>query len=111
MRLVAMGAMLAFAVAFGGVAHAQSKCDSAVTKAAGKKAACKAGVNANAQKKGTTPDSAKLAKCSAKFDKACNKAKTKGGCAAQSQTCAQIETKVDNCVADISGSPSGAFLN
>jgi hypothetical protein len=113
MRFIAIGAMLAFAVASGGVALAQSKCDSAITKAAGKKAACKAGVNAKAQQKGGSPDPAKLAKCSAKFDKACTKAKgnTKSPCSAQSQSCAAIEAEVDSCVTTISASPSGAFLN
>src|SRR6266850_5706119 len=100
MRIVAIGAMLAFAVAFGGVAHAQSKCDSAISKAAGKKTACKAGVIAKAQQKGTTPDAIKLGKCSSKFDKACMKAKgnTKSPCSVQSQSCAAIEAEVDSCV-------------
>jgi hypothetical protein len=111
MRFVMIGAVLAFAVANGGVAFAQSKCDAAITKAAGKKAACKAGIHGKAQQKGLTPDPIKLGKCSAKFDKACQKAKTKGGCTDQSQTCAQIEAEVDSCVTTISGSPSGAFLN
>jgi len=111
MRLVAIGAMLTFAVATGGMALAQSKCDSGMTKAAGKKAACKAGVVAKGQSKGTAPDSAKLAKCETKYNKACTKAQAKGYCSAQTQTCAQVEAEVDACVTDISGSPSGAFLN
>jgi hypothetical protein len=109
-----MGAMLAFAVAFGGVAHAQSKCDASVSKAAGKKTACKAGVIAKGQAKGTAPDAGKLANCSAKFMKACNKAKgnTKSPCSVQSQDCAAVEVEVDACVTTITtGSPSGAFLN
>jgi hypothetical protein len=113
MRFLVIGAVMAFAVANAGVALAQSKCDAGVTKAAGKKAACKAGVIAKAQQKGTTPDAAKLAKCAAKFDKACNKAKgnTKSPCSAQTQACSAIEAEVDACVASISGSPSAAFLN
>ena len=110
MRFVVIGAVLAFAVANGGVAFAQSKCDSAITKAAGKKAACRAGVIAKGQQKGTAPDQTKLSKCSAKFDKSCSKAKTKGGCTDQAQSCADIETEVDSCVSTIS-SPSPAFLD
>jgi hypothetical protein len=113
MRFVAIGAMVAFAVASSGMALAQSKCDSGLTKAAGKKVACKAGVVAKAQGKGTAPDSAKLAKCEAKFTKACTKALAKGDCSAQggSPSCATIEAEVDSCVADIDSSPSGAFLD
>jgi len=103
--------MLAFAVASGGVALAQSKCDSGVTKAAGKKCACKAGIVAKAQGKGTTPDGTKLAKCEAKFLKACNKAKDKNDCVVQTGTCESVEAKVDACVDDIKMSPSGAFLD
>jgi hypothetical protein len=103
--------MLAVAVATGGTALAQSKCDSGLTKAAGKKVACKAGVIAKAQGKGTTPDGAKLAKCEAKYLKACNKAVAKADCSGQTQNCAQIEAEVDACVGDLSGSASGAFLD
>ena len=112
MRLVAMGAMLAFAVANGGTALAQSKCDAGLTKAAGKKVACKAGVIAKGQGKGTTPDATKLSKCEAKYAKACGKALSKGDCSgAQATSCAANEAEVDACVADISSSPSGAFLD
>jgi len=113
MRFATIGAMLALVVANGGVAYAQSKCDAAITKAAGKKAVCRAGIIGKAQQKGTTPDATKLGKCASKFDKACSKAKTKGGCTAQLQTCSAIEAEVDSCVATFStgGSPSGAFLN
>jgi hypothetical protein len=111
MRAMVMAAVLSLMV--GGSALAQSKCDSGVTKAAGKKAACKAGVNAKAQKKGTTPDAGKLVKCQDKFDKACNKAKNAGDCVTQLQTCSAVEAEVDTCVATLiaGGSPSGAFLD
>ena len=111
MRAAVMAAVLALMV--GGSALAQSsKCDSGVTKAAGKKVACKARVISKAQKKGTTPDSAKLAKCEDKFTKACSKAKSAADCSAQPQSCAAIEAEVDTCVTTISSgsSPSGAFL-
>lgn len=111
MRLVAIGAMLAFAVATGGTALAQSKCDSGITKAAGKKVACKASVVAKGQAKGTAPDSIKLGKCEAKYTKACNKAQGKGDCSGQTQSCAAVEAEVDSCVTDISSSASGAFLD
>jgi hypothetical protein len=110
MRAFAVVAGLALTLAIGGTASAQSKCDAALTKAAGKKVSCKAGVNSTAQKKGTAPDAAKLAKCEEKWVKACNKGQAHGDCQAQTQPCALIEAEVDSCVADIS-SPSGAFLD
>jgi len=111
MRRIAIVAGLALGLAIGGTASAAgSKCDSAITKAAGKKVACKAGVNSTAQKKGEAPDSAKLAKCTDKFDKACTKAKMGTDCSAQSQSCAAIEAEADTCVTTISSSPSSAFL-
>ena len=111
MRAAVIAAVLSLMV--GGTALAQaSKCDSGVTKAAGKKVACKAGVNSKAQKKGTSPDPAKLTKCEDKFNKACNKAKNAGDCVMQLQSCSAIETEADTCVATLSSgsSPSGAFL-
>src|SRR5215204_2589833 len=53
----------------------QSKCDTTITKAAAKDVACKGGVYAKAQKIGGPADSEKLAKCEAKFDKACQTGK------------------------------------
>jgi hypothetical protein len=111
MRLLVIGAAVAFAVANGGVALAQSKCDAGITKAAGKKVACKAGVVAKGQQKGIAPNAAKLTQCETKFNKACTKAQTKGDCSAQTQSCAGTEADVDACIVSISGSPSGAFLN
>ena len=112
MRWIAIGAVFAFSLAMGGFAQAAaSKCDSGITKAAGKKVYCKAKVNSTAQKKGTTPDTTKLGKCEEKFTKSCTKAQTAGDCSAQTQSCAVIEAEADACVATISGSPSGAFLN
>src|SRR5262245_48574364 len=109
MRAAVIAAVLSLMV--GGNALAQSKCDSGVTKAAGKKVACKASVISKAQKKGTSADPAKLMKCEDKFTKACNKAKNAADCTAQTQTCTAIEGEVDSCVATISAaSPSGAFL-
>jgi hypothetical protein len=111
-KLLAIGAVFAFAVATGGTTYAvPSKCDSGITKAAGKKCSCKASVIAKAQAKDLTPDAAKLAKCEAKFDKACNKAVARGDCTgAQSTSCAAVEAEVDACVAGLAASPSGAFL-
>ena len=111
MRTIAISAMLISVLAAAPVfAAGPSKCDSGVTKAAGKKVSCKAGVNANAQKKGTTPDSVKLQKCTDKFTKACSKAKSAGDCMAQTQPCSAVELEADSCVSTISASPSGAFL-
>jgi len=110
MRGIVISALLATALVAGPALAAGSKCDSAITKAAVKKVSCKAGVNSSAQKKGTTPDSTKLQKCTDKFTKACSKAKSAGDCMVQTQTCAQIEAEADSCVGTISSSPSGAFL-
>jgi hypothetical protein len=94
------------------MAFAQSKCDSGITKAAGKKVACKDGVFSKAQKKGTAPDIEKLHKCEDKFTKACVKAKGAGDCNVQQGSCANIEATADSCAQDLSSSssPSGAFL-
>ena len=112
MRVMAIGAILVFSVALGGFAQAAgSRCDSGITKAAGKKVDCKAKVNSTAQKKGTTPDSTKLGKCETKFTKSCTKAQAAGDCGVQTQSCAAIEAEADACVATLSGSPSAAFVN
>ena len=111
-RLVAIAAGILFLAGASGAAFAQSKCDSGITKAQGKKCACKAGVYAKAQAKALAPDPAKLAKCEAKFDKACLKAQGRGDCQVQLGACPALEAEVDACVATFtsSASPSGAFL-
>jgi len=110
-QVLAAGAVVAFTLGTAGVASA-SKCDAGITKAAGKKVSCKAGVVAKAQQKNTSPDATKLAKCEAKFSKACTKAQSAGDCSAQTESCAATEAQADACVTTIStsASPSGAFL-
>jgi hypothetical protein len=54
--------------------------------------------DAKAQQKGGSPDAAKLAKCSASFDKSCTKAKTANDCSAHSEPCATTEASADTCV-------------
>jgi len=112
MRKLSIALAVLFAVGASGMAFAQSKCDSKTTKAEGKKIACKAGVFAKAQGKGTAPDIEKLHKCEDKFTKACVKAKAAGDCSAQQGSCASIEAEADTCAQDAttSSSPSGAFL-
>ena len=88
-----------------------SKCDSGITKAAGKKVACKTAVNAKAQDKGGSPDSAKLTKCSDSFAKACAKAKSANDCVIHTEDCATAERNADTCVTNASASPSGAFVD
>ncbi len=90
----------------GGMAFAQSSCDSAITKAAGKKVACKDGVFSKAQANGVAPDAAKLAKCEVKFDKACQKAKAGDNCVVQEGACAGIEASADTCAASLMQSVS-----
>ena len=111
MRATVIGIALSLLIGVGHslVQAAPSKCDAGVTKAAGKKVKCKAGVIAVGQKKGQAPDSAKLTKCEQKFDKACQKAHTAGDCAKHSEACAATELAADSCIPTIQ-SPSGAFL-
>ena len=101
MRTFAIGLAVLVAVHAGGAAFAQSKCDSVITKAATKKVACKGNVQAKAQKSGTAPDPAKLAKCEDKFNKACTKAQAAGDCSAQTGSCAGIEAAADTCAAGL----------
>ena len=112
-RKLAIVAGLGFVLVAGGVALAAgpSKCDSGITKAAGKKVSCKAGVYSKAQAKNTTPDPTKLAKCESKFGAACSKAQGRGDCMVQTGTCAAKEAAADACAAQMAASPSGAFLN
>jgi len=114
MRLMAIGALFAFSLAIAGAAQAAgSKCDSGITKAAGKKVYCKAKENSKAQKTGTAPDATKLTKCEQKFMASCTKAQAAGDCSVQTETCAQTEIEADVCVVTISGpaSPSAAFID
>jgi hypothetical protein len=112
MRKLSIALAVMFAVGVTGMAFAQSKCDSKITKAEGKKVSCKAGVIAKGQAKNLPPDAAKLAKCEEKFNKGCTKGQAAGDCVAQQGSCASLEAEADACVATIgsSSSPSGAFL-
>jgi hypothetical protein len=104
MRTLSIGVAAVVAVGAGNVAFAQSRCDSTITKAAGKKAACKAGVISKAQKSGGAPDATRLANCEAKFAKACGNGRAAGDCVVQSGSCAGIEATVDACVTTLMGS-------
>jgi len=111
MRRLSIAVAVLFLLGAGGSALAASKCDGGVTKAIGKKVACKCGVIAKGFSKGLPPDGAKLAKCEAKFLKACTKAAGAGDCMVQSGNCPGFETTVDMFVTDhCVASPSGAFL-
>jgi hypothetical protein len=92
----------AFAAGFG------NSCNAAVTKALGKKMACELGLYAQAQKKGVPVSGTKLASCGTKFDAACMKANSKGGCDTAHANCAAKESAADTDAAALS--PSGAFL-
>src|SRR4029453_17459642 len=98
-----VGGLVALSLALSGVAQAQSSCDAGVTKAAGKKVACKTKVIAKAQQRGVAVDTVKLAKCESKFTSSCTKAQSKGDCTAQTQPCDAIEATADACVDDLSG--------
>ena len=104
MRRLSIGVAVLVSVGAGNVAFAQSKCDSTITKAAGKKVACKAGVVSKAQKSGGAPDATRLAKCEAKFAKPCGNGQAAGDCVVQTGSCAGIEGTVDACVTTLMGS-------
>jgi len=107
-----MVAILATALPAASALAAASKCDANITKAAGKKASCKAGVYSKAYQKDLPVDLTKLTKCEEKFDTACTKAKAVGDCVLQTQPCATVEDAVDVCVADVidnSCSTEGGF--
>ena len=96
--LFAASLFLALAPALG---FAQQKCAAAKIKAAAKKAACKAGVEAKqALLGGAAVDPAKVAKCESAFSKTFAKLEAKGGCRTTGDTAA-IEAKVDAFVADL----------
>lgn len=98
---VMMGVALAVAVAVTSSFAAGSKCDATISKAAGKKVACLCGVYAKAQLKGTSPDSAKLAKCGSKFLATCTKTQTKGGCVVQGGSCDTKEAQADSAASTL----------
>jgi hypothetical protein len=78
---------------------AESKCDSAKAKEAGKKYFCILKVHSKAAKKNEAPDAGKLAKCVTKFGDKCAKAESKGDCSSPGN-CAALEALVDGCVSD-----------
>ena len=86
-------------------------CNAAVTKALGKKMACRLAQYAQGQKKGVAPDATKLAARDSKFAAACTKANSKGVCEAGHADCAGKESAADTDSAALAGSPSGAFLD
>ncbi len=103
---VVVGVAALFTAAGVGTAKAQNACDAALTKLAGKKVGCIDGAIAKGQKKGTGTDTAKVAKCMAKFAAKC----TTTGCVSPNHTsCSAVETAADNAANSLS--PSGAFLN
>ncbi len=79
----------------------QSKCTAAKIKAAGKKAACKTGVDARGDAKNLPPDTVHLGGCTDKFTAAFAKAETAGACIAPNGDQSTIETKVDAFVNDV----------
>jgi hypothetical protein len=100
-----VGGLVALSLIVGGVAQAQSSCDAGITKAAGKKVACKLNVVARAQKTGATVDTVKLAKCETKFTSSCTKAQGQGDCTVQTPPCDAIEATADACVDSLSAGP------
>jgi len=78
------------------------KCTTAKIKAAGKKYAAKANCYAKAASHSEAVDPACLQKAETKFADAYAKAEAKGGCTTLNDA-ANIETKVDVCVADMVG--------
>jgi hypothetical protein len=77
-----------------------NKCTASKLKAACKKAACKAGLEAKEARTGVAPDPAKMAKCEDKFAQAFAKNEAKGGCITTGDA-ATIESKIDAFVLDL----------
>jgi len=103
MRAIVISAALSLLV--GGTAFAGASCDSTIEKAKGKLVSCECG----AQAKGALAGS--LAKCEGKFQKACGKGKTIGGCTAQTESCPSAQSECESFVTQhCVGSPTGAFL-
>jgi len=114
MKVTLAACLVVMVAAVGGNAFAQgfgNTCNAAVTKALGKKMACRLATYAQGQKKGVAPDSTKLATCDSKFSAACSKANSKGGCDAGHADCAGKESQADADSAALAASPSGAFLD
>ena len=104
MRAIVFGVLLSLSALVAGRAFAAS-CDATIEKAKGKLVACDCGAIARAQVANIA------AKCDPKFQKACTKAKTKGGCTVQTESCAQAQAEGDTFATQhCAGSPSGAFL-
>lgn len=80
----------------GAGASAASKCDAGISKAAGKKVACRCAVYAKAQLKGVEPDATKFDKCAAKFAKSCLKAQAAADCNVQGGSCPSKDFDIDN---------------
>jgi len=99
----AVGGIVAFSLALGATAAAQSSCDAGVTKAIAKKVSCKLKIFAMAQQRGVTADGAKLARCEDKFAATCAKAKSRNDCQAQTSSCTAIEAAADQAVDDLRG--------
>jgi cysteine-rich repeat protein len=93
-----LAAVLALALATG--AHAQDKCGATKMKAAGKKAAGRAGCYAKSLARAEPVDPACLAKADAKFTTAYQKADAKGPCLTTNDA-PQIEDMIDACTANI----------
>jgi hypothetical protein len=91
------------------------KCSVGLKKAVAKKVACELKADAKAETTSGNDEAVDFSACATKFAAAVAKAQTsKGGCAT-TVSGATLESKVDNFVDDvideITGSPSGAFLD
>jgi cysteine-rich repeat protein len=99
--LVASSFAACFAVAISSTpAAAQNKCAGEKIKAAGKKADCKAGLEAKQASKGGTIDPAKIARCESRHSFFFARNEAKGNCATTGDA-ATVEAKVDAFVADL----------
>src|SRR5262245_29503665 len=85
-----------------GSAMAQSKCQGAKLRAAGKKAGCLLGVQSKAVAKNLAPAPTKIAACESKYSAAFAKAETGTTCTPPGDT-TTIENKIDTFVSDAVG--------
>ncbi len=105
MRAIVFGVVLSLSALIAGRAFAGASCDATIEKAKGKLVACECGAQARGALTGS------VAKCDAKFQKACPKAKTIGGCTVQTETSGPARSECEKFVTQhCVGSPSGAFL-
>jgi hypothetical protein len=89
MRAIVFGVMLSLSALIAGRAFAGPSCDARVEKTKGQLVDCECDTI------GTANQHVRIPQCRAKFQKFCTRAKTKGVCTVQSESCAQAQSEGD----------------